>query len=500
MARIKTYEKDLQITGQEKVIGTDTTGETLNYKIDDIRDYIASTAEGFEQDNIRVVITTYTATSLNYSVADMINNDQFFWGGEPEPGEPKLTILDKWIPIVRVPVELSTGNSESLYYHYYLLLNRGKGTYGLNGTTSVSSLDFLRLREVELEVITSDNILPPKVFNLVSQGSTIVPHTDVDNSSLTFNLNENRDYYFKIFRQPSSGLLQQNVTDYKLYRFLGDNGVYGSGGSSTVSDDYLLIEREEFSGANTGLRVINILVGATIDPVTIPGDNVLKAIQRSFRGVISISTDDLYIFEVQRKVGNSLFTEKYYWCGGRMEDITSNSSIDDFYLDFEKKIVSLTSEDTPVINLNDSITDTPEDTLNNSQEQFIITSDKPVVIITKNDIKSSEYKVYQFTGSEGIYGVGGDSVASDSDFDLIVELGNTDFATLEEIENLEDKILNGDNIYTGRITIENVIQLEPVEKPSLIDGTIFRETGDPDKIKVVLDGQYYTLDMTPDMA
>jgi len=40
MARIKTYSKDTNITGKEKVIGSDIDGTTLNYEIDELRDYI----------------------------------------------------------------------------------------------------------------------------------------------------------------------------------------------------------------------------------------------------------------------------------------------------------------------------------------------------------------------------------------------------------------------------------------------------------------------------
>ena len=40
MARIKTYPKDNLITGKEKVIGTDVDGTTLNYELDEIKDWI----------------------------------------------------------------------------------------------------------------------------------------------------------------------------------------------------------------------------------------------------------------------------------------------------------------------------------------------------------------------------------------------------------------------------------------------------------------------------
>src|SRR5690606_36450597 len=84
--------------------------------------------------------------------------------------------------------------------------------------------------------------------------------------------------------------------------------------------------------------------GSIIDSTITANDDILKAIQRSFRGAINISTDDLYIFEAQRKQANKIFLEKYYWTRGRLNNVAVNSNINDFYLDLKLQQASLSAE------------------------------------------------------------------------------------------------------------------------------------------------------------
>src|SRR5690606_30385832 len=169
-------------------------------------------------------------------------------------------------------------------------------------------------------------------------------------------------------------------------------------------------------------RVIDIVVGSIIDPTITANDDILKAIQRSFRGIINISTDDLYIFEAQRKEGNKIYLEKYYWTAGKMNDVASNATIDDFYLDLKLQQASLASESgaTSLYSVHTSDVSNPHLAVNDSTSEFVIDSSitDSYFIVYKNNITKKEYNLYRFIGADGTYG-NGNTEAELSDFELI---------------------------------------------------------------------------------
>jgi hypothetical protein len=68
MARIQTYTTDNTITGNEKVIGTDTDNSTKNYTIDEIGDYIEGGLARIWRANAAIYFGVIHISALQYSV------------------------------------------------------------------------------------------------------------------------------------------------------------------------------------------------------------------------------------------------------------------------------------------------------------------------------------------------------------------------------------------------------------------------------------------------
>lgn len=83
MARIKEFNRDLELTGKEKILGSDVDGATLNYELDDIKNYVDS----FNRGTFLVVETDYSLVEtqeyykflmLGNNLTFTINNDLSF--------------------------------------------------------------------------------------------------------------------------------------------------------------------------------------------------------------------------------------------------------------------------------------------------------------------------------------------------------------------------------------------------------------------------------------
>ena len=92
MARLTTYQTDTNVTGTDKVLGTDTGGATKNYTLDSVGEY-------FTQNNV-VTVAGQLAFVFEASVSDA-GDGEFFVndgvGGIPElEGITKLNISTKY--------------------------------------------------------------------------------------------------------------------------------------------------------------------------------------------------------------------------------------------------------------------------------------------------------------------------------------------------------------------------------------------------------------------
>ena len=121
----------------------------------------------------------------------------------------------------------------------------------------------------------------------------------------------------------TSKLLKQEqhlkFIDTALYRFTKDvpsGEDLGVGGSyTTVSGDFELIELNERE--ETQIKTRQVVVGAVVDKSQLADDSPAKAIARSFRGQIDVSGNEVVLFLVNRRVGNRIDLEQYYWKNGK---------------------------------------------------------------------------------------------------------------------------------------------------------------------------------------
>jgi hypothetical protein len=368
------------------------------------------------QNNIRRMITTELVTDQFYNVHTLINNSQIIPFIEDATN---FELTEQETLIVRVPVSNASG-SRYIWFDYYLLLNNGAGTYGIGGDIVVDEDDFLFIRSSQQIELQTDFAEPPILYTLTSNNINN-PAAAVNAFNAAYPITNNRDYYFQIFKNFSADTINN---PFSIYRFIGNEGEYGSQGVDTaVSGDFLLVELNEVT-VPQGFRVIDIVVGSIIDPTITANDNILKAIQRSFRGQINISTDDLYIFEAQKKEGNKIFLEKYYWTAGRMNDIATNATINNFYLDLKLQQASLDGENqngaTSLYSVHTEDVSNPHLAVNSSSNSFIIDSSitDSYFMVYKNNVREKEYNLYRFIGANGTYG-DGNTQAILGDFELV---------------------------------------------------------------------------------
>lgn len=97
MARLTTYQTDTNVTGTDKVLGTDTGGATKNYTLDSVGEY-------FTQNN---VVTVAGQLSFVFEASVSEAGDGQFFANDGTGGIPALADITK----LNVSTKYSNGNS-----------------------------------------------------------------------------------------------------------------------------------------------------------------------------------------------------------------------------------------------------------------------------------------------------------------------------------------------------------------------------------------------------
>ena len=117
----------------------------------------------------------------------------------------------------------------------YYLLKTGKGNYG-QGQTTTTELDYFLIRSEVYSQIPSVQVSAPEVYTIQADDVTL-PELAVNTSSQQYVVTSQADVYFVITTPPTIDPSESNI-----YRFVGANGTYGQGGSTTVLADFILVE------------------------------------------------------------------------------------------------------------------------------------------------------------------------------------------------------------------------------------------------------------------
>ena len=147
MAQIKNtnlYPKDVEITGNEYVIGTDPNenGNTKNFTLEAISDWITGNTDTIDINNSVRIVNANQQTEANYNIADIVNGGSFQWLAAGTNN--RIDKSGNWTLIFKVPVFITVGLSVEIYYDYWLLTNKGKGVIGFgSGVTLNQTGNFL---------------------------------------------------------------------------------------------------------------------------------------------------------------------------------------------------------------------------------------------------------------------------------------------------------------------------------------------------------------------
>lgn len=436
------FPVDTTITGNESVIGSDNPTSqkpTRNYLLSDIRDWIASTIEGFEQNNKVITVPVQAVDSVTYDLAAKVNAGEIDWEYSPIAGNNgQVEILDTWNVIFRVPVSASNGNQELFYFDYYLLMDQGKGTIGLSSGVTLTESNFQKLpSSAYLSLPSTDGSLEPPVVYTISAQDITNPEQVLNQQSAAYVIDASAsDFYFVMQEEGVASGDEQ--TDYKVYRFVGANGTYGNGGvgSTAVPSDFVLVDSSILSqGSGTPRkkpRIRRVIIPEVIAPT---GDDILQALLRSDLEQINHIEDEVLLFQVVRQLNvnddqeTSFAQEQYYWAGALgVVNGGAETTLDNFVLDY---VFSLTDAIIPVIATSAPTVNSigtpdislPEVAVNDSPDSYNIdgTSDF-LFLVFDNDTDSRDFKIYRFTGAvtgTGTYGNGGAKTAVNGDFEEI---------------------------------------------------------------------------------
>ena len=250
--RIKNYDKDNSISGTEKVIGTDVDGTSLNYEIDDLASYI----DGSDNHNNivrRVVSITASDSGLDAAVA-AIN------------ATPSFTVSQTEIITFAVPRRLTVlgdfRTDERYIRDYYWLKGSGKGVYGVGGdiTLTTSNLEW-RYSDELYSIETVDN-LPPVVYEILIDDVTDLPEVVLNGSTIIggYLIDSNADYFFKMIETSNRTIAPIFTGNIVFYRFVGANGTYGNGFTSSVNADFIEIAANETWNTVNSYKTLNDVV------------------------------------------------------------------------------------------------------------------------------------------------------------------------------------------------------------------------------------------------
>jgi hypothetical protein len=469
MARIKLYDEDLIITGQETVIGSDVDGSTQNYKISSIRDYIEDTANNISQDNIKVLIAV---NAVGTTVEDAINN----YSIEGEPVE----ILDKQILLVRALLEIVSDSEVTLETRYYDILGLGKGTYGLGGNTNVGEENLLEFRREGNITLPSTSGNTPVVHSIASTDLDD-PEFRVNNEDEDYLIELGTDYYFKIYNPFGLGDIT-SVNSFKLYRFVGGVGTYGLGNDASITADFE--EVNAFDGTNqiTGRKYVlpNVINGSRITAPTPTVENIADAVRDAYQNTsINISDKELVTFEAKEYINGSVVVKKYHWRRGERSNIQNTCVVSDFEHYNTEELARLTTvpsdSEAPLtirsiygVDELDPITN-----LNSNSEAVVIDVTEPQYFLsTTEGSRNVVTALYLFIGDSGTYGDGQADVAEAGDFQLI-EYTAEENKTIKKTSQLVNDG-DGSNVFA---TVDQIVGVSGLEAIDEGDGIGFRLKG-----------------------
>lgn len=376
---------------------------------------LCGTGEGtiptFDQNNIFTYISAISETSTNISPIDALNAREQF-----EVDEKEI--------IIYIHRYYDESSYMSKLVNDYYFIRTGKGTYGVGGTVlGVSNIFKIRGHVVAELPSTAGTTLPPRVLGLFADtvlGATInTPHTVLNGQSYSVTIQDIEDTYFVIYESKTAH------NEYNIYRFTGVAGDYGSGPDTSVLGDFVLVETisdEETNPpiSNGQIKIREINIPAVIGTTGI--SDIADAVNLSpFKGPINVSDNEILMLVVDRindtadVKTQTLVTEKWLWNNGEYLDIGNGSTIDDYY---KIETVGTTLVDGTAFTNNPEIyyttwkdlstTTTAAAAVNAlSGVDRVVKNDNLVLVRIADDIGSSTYKVWEFIGANGTYGVAG---------------------------------------------------------------------------------------------
>lgn len=172
------------------------------------------------------------------------------------------------------------------------------------------------------------------------------------------------------------------------------------------------------------ILVRTVQAGAIINGQGIANDNPAKAINRSFRGGITVSRYEIVLFQVQRQVltntagkeAYKLLNEQYYYRGGEgviAGDLDETNWQNDLTLDYSIEVTATITPPTkgsPAETATVAATDTsnPADTISSLVTLLALDStSKNQYVALYDTVDNLDYRFYIFDGPVGSYGDGG---------------------------------------------------------------------------------------------
>tara|TARA_R110000772_G_scaffold35637_11_gene85870 strand:+ start:10140 stop:12986 length:2847 start_codon:yes stop_codon:yes gene_type:complete len=409
---ISTPESGDIITGSKAI-----TGETLNF------DVASFTGEQSLLQNNKVKLVT-TAMHTAGDVWDTINGTDFSIGVTTIPiPTTYYEALDVDNIIWRVPSVVNSGNLGEIRYEHYLMLNTGKGKYGVGGEFSLEKEDLFLLNSIQVAQLPSDFAQAPIIYTFYDE--------NLDDPEVTLNAQAGSyptlpsigDYYVFIIKP--SITLGGGEAQSALYKFVGSAGDYGNSGGvidTAIDTDFLAIEVNNDYGSAQQITVRKMVVSSVINGTGVPNDNISLAVNRSITAPsFSISPNEILIFEAHISIapetvgGNySLGLEKYIWTRG--EAVVSANSVEaDYELIYDRNLTEIiippttASANQTVYSLGAIDIDAPHTALNAEAGSYVVDPavNDTLFIVYETNVFSATYKIYKFIGSAGDYGNSG---------------------------------------------------------------------------------------------
>ena len=399
------------------------------------------------------------------SVADAVN-----------ASSPLVVEADEVLEVVN-SYSLATDLFRTTLKTDYYLLRVGAGTYGVGGTI-LSDSDFMFVRGNDDTVLESTTALPPRIIYIDTIDVDVTPEDIVNAQDEDYIITDDEDVFF--FIRESLGT--EKGLGRKIYRFVGAAGTYGLGNTDAVVSDFVLVN--DFTGDSTRptddaqkITIREVIVGATIRS-TGAITNIAEAVNNSFRGIISISKNEIVWFRVQRELAFSdgskqLVTEAYAWNKGE-GSISSDSVLSDYTGRIEREEGLTTEKTSPSFGdiviidvISDAVTN-PSKGLNESTSVIVNNNDLYVKVTDElSDAKDPDYSLYRLTLGSGTYGSGGTATV-DGDFELI--------------ENYREDIVGSDNPYTIKQVGDNGVFFESPLKQTFVGANATKDPLDGSSI------------------